>query len=88
VDCDERPVADGGEGTLAALRGSLVLEKHKVGVRDAFGRPREAEWLEFADGTAIVEAAQAIPLDPARLDVRAASSRGLGELIREVCASS
>jgi glycerate 2-kinase len=31
-----------------------------------------------------VEAAQAIPLDPARLDVRAASSRGLGELIRAV----
>jgi glycerate 2-kinase len=87
VDCDERPVADGGEGTLDALRGSLVLREHNVGVRDAFGRPREAEWLELADGTAIVEAAQAIPLDPARLDVRAASSRGLGELIRDVCAS-
>jgi glycerate kinase len=64
-----------------------VFQKHEVGVRDAFGRPREAEWLELADGSAIVEAAQAIPLDPARLDVRAASSRGLGDLIREVCDS-
>jgi glycerate kinase len=87
VDCDERPVADGGEGTLDALRGSLVLREHNVGVRDAFGRPRKAEWLELADGTAIVEAAQAIPLDPARLDVRNASSRGLGELIRAACIS-
>jgi glycerate 2-kinase len=87
VECDERPVADGGEGTLDALGDSLVLQKHKVEARDAFGRPREAEWLELADGTAIVEAAQAIPLDPTRLDVRAASSRGLGELIVRVCGS-
>lgn len=38
----------------------------------------------LGDGTAVVEAAQAIPLDPRRLDVRAASSRGLGELIAQV----
>ena len=36
------------------------------------------------DGTAVVEAAQAIPLDPERLDVRSASSRGLGLLILAV----
>jgi glycerate kinase len=41
----------------------------------------------LGDGTAIVEAAQAIPLDPARLQIRAASSRGLGELLVEVCGS-
>jgi glycerate 2-kinase len=41
-------------------------------------------WALLEDGTAVVEAAQAIPLDPARLDVRAASSRGLGELIAAV----
>jgi glycerate kinase len=56
-------------------------------VHDAFGAPRTAEWLELADGTALVEAAQAIPLDPDRLDVRAASSRGLGKLLAEVCGS-
>jgi glycerate kinase len=50
-------------------------------VHDAFGRRRRAEWLLREDGTAVVEAAQAIPLDPSRLDARAASSRGLGELI-------
>jgi len=53
-------------------------------VYDAFGRKRRAAWLLLADGTAVVEAAQAIPLDPRRLDVRAASSRGLGELIAQV----
>ena len=33
------------------------------------------------DGTAVVEAAAAVPLDPLRLDPLAASSRGLGELV-------
>jgi glycerate kinase len=66
----------------------LVALSHKVTtVPDAFGRPRSAKWIVLEDGTAVVEAAQAIPLDPARLDVRAASSRGLGELVREVCGS-
>jgi len=87
VECDEVPVADGGEGTLDALRGELVLQEHELGVRDAFGRRRRATWLELRDGTAVVEAAQAIPLDPERRDVLTASSRGLGELIREVCNS-
>jgi glycerate 2-kinase len=53
-------------------------------VHDAFGRPRTADWALLDDGTAVVEAARAIPLDPSRLDVRAASSRGLGELIAAV----
>lgn len=69
------------------LRGKLVAQSHKLEVPDAFGRPRVAEWLEMPNGMAVVEAAQAIPLDPERLDVRAASSRGLGELIRGVCVS-
>jgi glycerate kinase len=50
-------------------------------VHDAFGRPRHAAWLELPSGAAVVEAAEAIPLDPERLDPFAASSRGLGELI-------
>ena len=53
-------------------------------MHDAFGRAHIAEWALLGDGTAVVEAAQAIPLDPSRLDVRAASSRGLGELIAAV----
>src|SRR5439155_18214261 len=56
----------------------------EVEVRDAFGRPRLARWLELPDGSAAVESAAAIPLDPSRLDPFAASSRGLGELILAV----
>ena len=59
-------------------------ERRRADVHDAFGRERRAEWLLASDGTAFVEAAQAIPLDPRRLDVRSASSRGLGELIARV----
>src|SRR4051812_1197548 len=59
VDCDELPLADGGEGTADALA-------RRVG--DA----------------AVVEAAQIIPFDPARLDVTLHSSRPLGEAIAGV----
>jgi glycerate 2-kinase len=84
AEVDELPVADGGEGTLDVLHAALGGDWHEVAVSDAFGRPRRAWWLELAGGTAVVEAAQAIPLDPARLDPFAASSRGLGEVIRAV----
>jgi len=77
----ELPVADGGEGTMAALYAARGGRWHEVEVSDAFGRPRRALWLSLPDGTAVVESAQAIPLDPSRLDPLAASSRGLGELI-------
>src|SRR5580765_6147843 len=78
------PVADGGEGTLDVLHSALGGEWRQAEVSDAFGRPRLARWLVLMDGTALVEAAEAIPLDPRRLDPFAASSRGLGELIRAV----
>jgi glycerate kinase len=80
AECDEQPVADGGEGTIDVLGGDVRFAE----VHDAFGRARRAEWRLLNDGTAVVEAAQAIPLEPGRLDVRAASSRGLGELIAQV----
>ena len=83
-DAVERPVADGGEGTLEVLVAALGGEWREANVHDAFGRPRVACWLALPDGTAAVEAAEAIPLDPARLDPEAASSRGLGELIEAV----
>ena len=78
VEAEALPIADGGEGT------SQVLGAREVGraqVHDAFGRERGAPVRRLPDGTAVVESADAIPLDPARLDVRAASSLGLGELI-------
>jgi glycerate kinase len=74
VNADQLPVADGGEGTLEAL----CSDFEEVETVDAFGRPRVARAGLLEDGARVVEAAEAIPLDPARLDVLAASSRGLG----------
>jgi glycerate kinase len=77
VSADAVPVADGGEGTLDVLAGvSQVYE-----TVDAFGRPRTARVGVLADGTRVVEAAEAIPFEPDPPDVTAASSRGLGLLI-------
>jgi glycerate 2-kinase len=81
ADADELPIADGGEGTAAALERARGGRWHEIAVTDAFGRERRARWLELPDGTAVVEAAEAVPLDPSRLDPISASSRGLGELI-------
>ena len=81
AEAEELPLADGGEGTAEVL-GARVVRLERV--PDAFGREREAPIRELPDGTAVVESAEVIPLDPSRLDVRAASSRGLGELIARV----
>jgi glycerate kinase len=77
----ELPVADGGEGTAEVLRLARGGEWREADVHDAFSAPRRARWLVLPDGTAVVEAAAAVPLDPARLDALAASSRGFGELV-------
>jgi glycerate 2-kinase len=84
AEVEELPVADGGEGTLDVLHASLGGEWRDAVVPDAFGRSRVARWLELPSGASVVESAEAIPLDQERLDPFAASSRGLGELIRAV----
>ena len=84
VEVRELPVADGGEGTLEVLALARGGVWHSAEVHDAFGRPRRARWLELDGGRAVVEAAEAIPLDVRRLDPFAASSRGLGELVAAV----
>jgi glycerate kinase len=81
AQAEQAPLADGGEGTSEVL-GARLLRYCRV--HDAFGRVREAPLLALDDGTVVVESADAIPLDPSRLDVLAASSRGLGELIGAV----
>jgi glycerate 2-kinase len=78
---EELPIADGGEGTAEVLGGEVV---DRVEVEDAFGRPREVPIRALPEGTAVVEAAEVIPLDPARLDPLSASSRGLGQLLSHV----
>ena len=82
AEVDELPVADGGEGTLDVLYAALGGEWRETPVPDAFDRPRVARWLELPSGLSAVESAEAIPLDPERLDPFAASSRGLCEVIR------
>lgn len=84
AEVTELPIGDGGEGTLEALAAARGGSWHEVATVDAFGRPRRARWLGLPDGTAAVEAAEVIPLDPARLDPTNASSRGLGEVIAAV----
>jgi glycerate 2-kinase len=81
VVAEQAPIADGGEGTAEVLDAHVA---RSIGVHDAFGRPREAPVWALGDGTLIVESAAAIPLDPSRLDVLAASSRGFGELIAAI----
>jgi glycerate 2-kinase len=78
------PLADGGEGTVAALCGD---DLGHFDVVDAFGRPRSA-LVGRLENALVVEAAQVLPFDPERLDPLAASSRGLGELLRTVRAPS
>src|SRR2546427_8913872 len=81
AEVDELPVADGGEGTLDVLYAALGGDWRDVRVHDAFGRERVARWLALPDGTAAVEAAEAVPLDPLVLDPMRASSPGGGDVI-------
>jgi glycerate kinase len=78
AEAEELPLADGGEGTAVVL-GAQVVRVERV--HDAFGRDREAPVRALPDGTVVVESADSIPFEPEHLDMRAASSRGLGELI-------
>ena len=87
---EQLSVADGGEGTAEVLARALGGEWHEAAVSDPLGRPVTARWLLLPDGTAVVEAAQAIGLGrlaPAERDPLRASSRGLGELIHAALAA-
>lgn len=82
------PVADGGEGTLAALREALGTADRVAEVSDPLGRPVAAGW-GLGDGVAVIETASASGLDrvpEAQRDALAASTTGTGELILEAVA--
>ena len=78
--CDEAPVADGGEGTLAVLGGG----NRRTTVSGPLGDAVDAEW-RFAGETAVIEMARASGLalvgGPEGNDPMAASTHGTGELI-------
>jgi len=78
------PVADGGEGTLAALAPALGLEEITVRVGDPLGRPVRADFGLAPGNVAVVEMAAASGLGlvaEVDRDAVAASSYGTGELI-------
>ena len=86
----QKPMADGGEGTLAALAAALgdTAELRAVETTDALGRPITADWLLLDDGRgAFIEMAAASGL--ARLspgertpeNARLASTGGTGHLV-------
>jgi glycerate kinase len=85
----ELPVADGGEGTaevIAAARGGAWREARVTG---PLGENVSARYLVLDDGTAVVEAAEAIGLRlVSRADPLHASSRGLGELLLAAAADT
>jgi len=86
-----RPMADGGEGTLAAVAAALgdAAERRTTATTDALGRPIEAEWLLLDEGRgAFIEMAAAsglarlAPEERTPASARSASTRGTGDLIR------
>jgi len=79
------PIADGGDGTLEAFLHVLGGQRHSLTVRDALGRPCQADYAILSDGTALIEMAQASglrQLAPSDYDTWRASSFGTGELLR------
>ena len=83
------PLADGGEGTLAAIAESGGWEWQGCPAHDALGRPLTARWLRSLDGErAAVELAEAsglsrLPADEPRAPL-AATTEGTGEILRAV----
>jgi glycerate 2-kinase len=86
-----RPMADGGEGTLAAVADALGdgAERRTVETTDPLGRPISADWLLLGDGReAFIEMAAASGLARLSVDERtpqnagASSTRGTGDLVR------
>jgi glycerate kinase len=80
------PIADGGEGTVAALLDATGGHPRRTVVRGPLGEPVEAGWGILGDGrTAVIEmaAASGLPLVPKdRRDPRLTTTHGTGELIR------
>ncbi len=78
------PIADGGEGTAEILLAALGGEWRAARASDPLGREIECRYALLAEGTAVVEVAEASGLwrlDPTELDAERASSRGTGALL-------
>ena len=81
----ERPLGDGGEGTLDLLRDRLGLDTKRLTVTGPLRRPVEATYL-LGRGRAVVELASASGLHlvpPARRNPRNTTTIGTGELLED-----
>ena len=80
------PLADGGEGTLAAIAAAAGWTWQTARAHDPLGRLIEARWLRSDDGRrAAIEMAEASGLSriaAQERDAVAATSVGTGDLIR------
>ena len=86
-----RPMADGGEGTLAVVQSAIPdAESVSFAATGPIGAPVAAHWLRLPDGSAVVELAETsgmlrLPRDAAGqlvLHPLEAHTRGVGEAIR------
>ena len=87
---DEIPLADGGEGTVAAIARAVDGVMRSVVVHDAFGREVEAEYLMSATGVAVVELASAAGIefsDRTHASALRASTYGVGEMVAAAVAA-
>ena len=76
-------MSDGGDGMISAMEACLNAEKVCLTVQDPLGRPTEAVYL-IADGTAVIEMAQASGLTcicPSERNPLKTSTYGTGEMI-------
>jgi len=79
------PMADGGEGTLAAIAAAVPADWRQAEVHDLAGQLRQVRWLQLPDGAAVLESAEVVGLGLAGdCPVPRRSSLGLGELLLQV----
>lgn len=86
IEVLERPMADGGEGSLLLIERVRDVQRVNVQTVDAIGRPTTATYLLGADGTAFVEVAQGAGLpevSDATLQPLDASSAGVGAVLTD-----
>jgi len=79
------PLADGGEGMVAAWHATCGGTMQTAEVSGPFGAPVHAPWLLLSNGTAVLEMAACAGLELARphgLNPGLATTRGVGELLQ------
>lgn len=77
------PVADGGEGTVAAFLTAAGGKRVEITVQGPFFMPTPSFYGRLPDGTAVIEmaAAAGLPLAGERREVEKATTFGVGELM-------